>query len=103
MSKEVFDHDEGNAGLKKVHCLCVSHGMGTDSHSCQSGHGGSGPAQVLQQNVSRAVSPQSHASPVLEQWFVAIGTVTVRGEELTNELSRLWQQRAQPFASSFAT
>src|ERR1017187_7463548 len=35
MSKEIFDHDEGNAGLEKVHCLCMSHGMGTDSHACQ--------------------------------------------------------------------
>src|ERR1022692_3241520 len=43
MSNKIFDHDEGNAGLEKVHCLCMSHGMGTDSHACQSGHGGCGP------------------------------------------------------------
>src|SRR5579859_2034025 len=24
MSKEIFDHDEGNAGLEKVHCLCIA-------------------------------------------------------------------------------
>ena len=40
MSKEIFDHDEGNAGLEKVHGLCMSHGMGTDSHACQSGMAG---------------------------------------------------------------
>ena len=24
MSKEIFDHDKGNAGLEKVHGLCMS-------------------------------------------------------------------------------
>ena len=69
MSKEIFDHDKGNARLEKVHGLCVSHSMGTDSHSCQRGHGGCASAQVLQQNVSCAVPPQSTAPPVLKEWL----------------------------------
>lgn len=94
MSKEIFDHDEGNAGLEKVHCLCRSHGMGTDSHARQSGHGGRGPTQVLQQNVSSTVPSQSTAPPVLQEWLLVIELTPLGGQELSDEPCRLWQQWA---------
>ena len=72
MPKEIVDHDEGNAGLEKVHSLCMPHGVGADSHTCQSGHSIRGPAQVLQQNVSRAVSAQAASLPVLQEWLVVV-------------------------------
>ena len=84
VSKEIFDHDEGNAGLEKVHGLCMSHGMGTDSHACQRGHGGCGPAQVLQQNVSCAVPAQSAAPPVLQEWLLVVELTPRSRKELSD-------------------
>ena len=89
MSKEIFNHDKGNAGLEKVHGLCMSHGMGTDSHACQSGHGGCGPTQVLKQNVSRAVPAQAAAPPVLQEWLLVVELTSVGGQELADELCGL--------------
>jgi hypothetical protein len=94
MSKEIFDHDEGNAGLEKVHCLCMSHGMGTDSHACQSGHGGCGPAQVLQQNVSSAVPAQPAAPPVLQEWLLFVELTPPGAQELSDQPCGLRQQWA---------
>ena len=84
MSEEIFDHNERNAGLEKVHCLCVSHGMGTDSHAGQRGHGGCGPAQVLQQNVSCAVPAQSAAPPVLQKWLLVVELTPCSRKELSD-------------------
>ena len=84
MPKEIFDHDKGNAGLEKVHGLCMSHGMGTDSDACQHGHGGCGPAQVLQQNVSCAVATQSAAPPVLQEWLLVVELTPRSRQELSD-------------------
>ena len=92
--REIFDHDEGNAGLEKVHCLCMSHGMGTDSHACQSGHGGCGPAQVLQQNVSSAVPAQPAAPPVLQEWLLFVELTPLGAQELSDQPCGLRQQWA---------
>ena len=85
VSKEIFDHDEGNAGLEKVQGLCMSHGMGTDSQACQRGHGGRGPAQVLQQNVSCAVPAQSAAPPVLQEWLLVVELTSLGRQELLDQ------------------
>ena len=94
MSKEIFDHDERNTGLEKVHGLCVSHGMRADPHARQSRHGACGPSQILQQNVSGAVPAQSAPLPVLQEWLLFVELTPLGAQELADELSGLRQQWA---------
>jgi hypothetical protein len=70
----------------------VSHGMGTDPHAGQGRHGACGPAQVLQQNVSRAVPAQSAAPPVLQEWLLVVELTSLGGQEMADELCGLRQQ-----------
>src|ERR1017187_8138913 len=59
----------------------MSHGMGTDSHTRQGGHGACGPTQVLQQNVSSAVSAQSVSPAVLQERLLFVGVDALRRTE----------------------
>jgi hypothetical protein len=43
-TEEVFDHDEGNTGLEKMHRFGVPHGVWTDADTSQRRHGTCGPA-----------------------------------------------------------
>jgi hypothetical protein len=55
VTEEVFDHDEGNTGLQKMHRFGVPHSVRTDPDTSQRWHGTCGPPQVLQQNVPSTV------------------------------------------------
>ena len=104
VAKEILHHHERNAGLKKVHAFGVPHGMGADCSDAPDWAwnwrlGASTSAECI----ARRVGP---TAALARSGATALGhrvLTPIRSEELTDELSRLWQQRAQTFASSFAT
>src|ERR1700694_5651631 len=86
-----------------MHRLCVTHGMWTDSRTCQGGHRADGPAQVLKEDVSSPMSAQTGAAPVLKERLLFVETTPLGTQELANQRGRLWQQGTQTFTASFTS
>src|ERR1022692_525300 len=72
-------------------CLMV---WGLIPTRAKSGHGGCGPAQVLQQNVSSAVPAQPAAPPVLQEWLLFVELTPPGAQELSDQPCGLRQQWA---------